>query len=91
MLQTLLVAREALWLFLLLVLKNEAARYRGRLFVVMMLLQLLLPTSLVSSSKGPAPNVFKILLLNEINKTMSSTTPKKQHPSSTSALSQARA
>ncbi len=59
--------------FLLLVLKNEAVRYRRRL-VVLLLLLLLLPTSLVSSSKVPVETVFKILLFNEINKTISSTT-----------------
>ena len=61
--------------FLLLVLKNEAVRYRRRLaFVLLLLLLLLLPTSLVSSSKVPVQTVFKILLFNEINKTISSTT-----------------
>ena len=59
--------------FLLLVLKNEAVRYRRRLVVVLLLL-LLLPTSLVSSLKVPVQTVFKILLFNEINKTISSTT-----------------
>ena len=63
--------------FLLRVLKNEAVRYRRQLAVVLLLLLLLLlllPTSLVSSSKAPVQTVFKILLFNEINKTISSTT-----------------